>query len=38
MANFLRLEVDEGRCMHEYWLKFEPPVDSARERENLASI
>ena len=35
MANFLRLEIDEGRCIYEYFLKFEPPVESSREKENL---
>ena len=35
VANFLRLDIDEGRCIYEYSIKFEPAVDSIRERECL---
>ena len=35
VANFLRLDIEEGRCIYEYNVKFSPAVDSMRERENL---
>ena len=35
VSNFLRLDIEEGRCIYEYNVKFNPAVDSARERENL---
>lgn len=35
MANFLRLDIEEGRCIYQYHIKFDPDVDSMREKENL---
>lgn len=36
-ANYIRLELEPGRAIYEYEIKFEPPVDSIRFRHSLVS-